>query len=170
MAEKHSWINTSTATTKLLKYGIEYKTNDNNSVTFYIGNQTYIYYGKSNRVHIYNNETSKIENMNLTLTDFCKLKESENSIKEVKHFNKNFGFIIPFGKYNGKNIKEIYDIDVDWLKWASENFKSDDKIKLIIDECLPLLEEQSDYNVLNHILSKIECEDDEEIDWSKYKK
>lgn len=56
-------------------------------------------------------------------------------------------FIIPFGKYKGKSLCEIYGADMSYLYWASKNLKEDnirEKIEIFLTPARIILESSKD--------------------------
>lgn len=47
-------------------------------------------------------------------------------------------FIMPIGKYKGKSLEEIIQLDSEYIKWAAENINS----KSISDRCKEILEKK----------------------------
>jgi hypothetical protein len=52
----------------------------------------------------------------------------------MKHYPKKV--VIPFGKYKGQTVEEVYDTDQRYLSWLSENVKLKGELKESVDDWL----------------------------------
>lgn len=60
--------------------------------------------------------------------------------KGIETFEDAQNYIIPFGKYKGKSIKEVFKIDFDYINWLEQN--GDERIK----KCLSIINEHNSLN------------------------
>lgn len=56
--------------------------------------------------------------------------------------------IYPYGKYQGKTLKEIYDLDIDYFLWLKDNC-SVDKLKMLAQNMCVVYYEQIDNYITN---------------------
>lgn len=119
------WSATSTYkhTKTLNEYGLEYKSNLNNSVSFYIDGKSYFIYGKSNKVICSTKGEGKEKpiniNTDLTLLNFLKSKGLEPKVC-IEEATINCQ-VFPFGKYVGMTLKEIVDFEPSYFIWVLNN-------------------------------------------------
>lgn len=110
-------------TKTLNEYNIPYKTNKNNSLTFYLEenlfeNKTYIIYGKTNKVIDITDFKNHI-NTGLTLLKFLKSKNIDK--KYDKEDSEILSYTMTFGKYKYMTLKEILINDRNYLQWIYDN-------------------------------------------------